>query len=86
MATGAIVSFPDICLLEVDRIACEEHRHCSEWLRAARRLYMAVRQAPGIRKDPQAHRSERLQDPLFRLAPGPPQARISSVRHSPKMR
>lgn len=47
MATKVMVSFPDEFLVEVDRVAREEHRSRSELVREALRLYIRLRQEQG---------------------------------------
>jgi predicted nucleotidyltransferase/predicted transcriptional regulator len=62
MATKVMVSFPDEFLVEVDRVAQEEHRSRSELVREALRLYISLRyeqgQAgvrPGVRETSSAY-------------------------------
>lgn len=59
MTSKVMVSFPDEFLVEIDRIASEEHRSRSELLREAMRLYMERRQA-GRYADHERPSSERL--------------------------
>jgi CopG family transcriptional regulator/antitoxin EndoAI len=66
-----MVSLPDEFLVEVDRVAQEEHRTRSELVREALRLYMAVRQQPRRpADDARVLRAVKTQDSLARLAPG----------------
>ena len=69
MVKRVMVSFPEEFLAEVDRVAEEEHRSRSEFLREAVRVYMDVKRSrrrpmevPGVR------RAVEIQDDLARAA------------------
>jgi len=66
-----MVSFPDVFLDEVDRIAQAEHRSRSELVREALRFYIGLRQE---QRPPAANRLVRqavmMQDRLSNTAPG----------------
>lgn len=81
MTVKVMVSFPDEFLVEVDRIAQEEHRSRSELVREAIRLYIELRQ--GRRKPgdiPQIQQAVATQDALARLAPGTGEDSTITVR------
>lgn len=81
MTTKVMVSFPDDFLLEVDRIAREEHRSRSELVREALRLYIGLRQEqrpPGA--NPVVWQAVRVQDKLSRAAPGTGQDSTEELR------
>jgi len=82
MATKVMVSFPDEFLLEVDRIAREEHRSRSELVREALRLYIGLRRdqgQPGA--DPFVRQAVMVQNRLSHAAPGTGQDSTADIRH-----
>jgi metal-responsive CopG/Arc/MetJ family transcriptional regulator len=81
MATKVMVSFPDEFLVEVDRIAQEEHRSRSELVREALRFYIGLRQGreqPGM--DPFVRQAVLVQDRLSHAAPGTGQDSTADIR------
>jgi predicted nucleotidyltransferase len=71
MAAKVMVSFPDEFLVEVDRVAQEEHRSRSELVREALRLYIGLRQDQGHPgANPLVRQAVAMQNNLSRLAPG----------------
>ena len=81
MTAKVMVSFPEVFLEEVDRVAREEHRSRSELLREAVRLYIEVRRArsqPG--SDPRVQSAVAMQDMLARSAPGSGEDSAADVR------
>ena len=85
MATKVMVSFPDEFLVQVDRVAQEEHRSRSELVREALRLYIGLRQDQG---QPGVHALVRqavaMQDKVARLAPGSGEDSTADVRQMRK--
>jgi metal-responsive CopG/Arc/MetJ family transcriptional regulator len=76
-----MVSFPDEFLVEVDRIAQEEHRSRSELVREALRFYIGLRQEkrwPG--SNPFVRQAVMIQDALSRAAPGTGQDSTADIR------
>ena len=81
MVTKVMVSFPSEFLVEVDRIAREEHRSRSELLREAMRFYIEIRRGetrPGDR--PRVRSAVATQDALAQLAPGTGEDSTADVR------
>jgi metal-responsive CopG/Arc/MetJ family transcriptional regulator len=81
MTTKVMVSFPDEFLVEVDRIAREEHRSRSELVREALRFYIGLRQEqrlPGA--NPFVRQAVMVQDRLSRVAPGTGQDSTADIR------
>jgi predicted nucleotidyltransferase len=71
MTTKVMVSFPDAFLVEVDRVAEEEHRSRSELVREALRLYIGLRQEQGqAGASPLARQAVARQDEIARPGPG----------------
>jgi metal-responsive CopG/Arc/MetJ family transcriptional regulator len=71
MAIKVMVSLPEEFLVEIDRVAQEEHRSRSELLREAMRLYIDFRrgrQKPGDR--PRVQKAVEYQNYLSSRSPG----------------
>lgn len=81
MVTKVMVSFPDEFLLQVDRVAQEEHRSRSELIREALRLYIGLRKGQGR---PGANSLVRqalaMQGSVAPLAPGKDEDSTGEVR------
>jgi metal-responsive CopG/Arc/MetJ family transcriptional regulator len=81
MASKVMISFPDEFLVELDRIAQEEHRTRSELVYEAVRLYIQIRNHQRRPGDiPQVQRAVATQDALSRLAPGSGEDSTSEIR------
>lgn len=81
MATKVMVSFPDEFLVEVDRVAEQEHRSRSELVREALRFYIGLRQdrgQPGA--NPFIRQAVMVQDKLSNAAPGTGQDSTADIR------
>jgi metal-responsive CopG/Arc/MetJ family transcriptional regulator len=81
MARKVMVSFPDEFLVEVDRIAQDEHRSRSELVREALRFYIGLRRdrgQPGA--DPSVRQAVMVQDWLSHAAPGTGQDSTADIR------
>jgi len=71
MVTKVMLSFPKEFLMEVDRLAEQEHRSRSELVREALRLYIGFGQAGRYaRTNPLLRQALAVQDDLSRLSPG----------------
>ncbi len=82
MTVKVMVSFPDEFLAEVDRIAQEEHRSRSEFVREAIRYYIEMRRRQRIPGDmPQVQQAVATQNALARLSPGAGEDSAADVRH-----
>ena len=81
MTTKVMVSFPDEFLVQVDRVAQEEHRSRSELVREALRFYMGLRETQGQpRANPLVQRAILVQDRLSAAAPGTGQDSTADIR------
>jgi metal-responsive CopG/Arc/MetJ family transcriptional regulator len=81
MATKVMVSFPDEFLVEVDRVAQEEHRSRSELVREALRFYIGLRQDQGQPgSNPFVRQAVMVQDRLSHATPGTGQDSTADVR------
>ena len=81
MTTKVMVSFPDEFLVQVDRVAQEEHRSRSELVREALRFYIGLRQdqsQPGA--NPFVRQAVMVQDKLSEAAPGTGQDSTVDIR------
>lgn len=79
--TKVMVSVPNEFLMEIDRVAQEEHRSRSELMREAMRLYLEVqnkRKRPG--DDPMIRRAVAVQDAISRLSPGSGEDSVDEIR------
>lgn len=66
--TRVMISLPEEFLAEIDRVAEEEHRSRSEFLREAARLYIQTRQAQRRPiDDPRVRQAVDVQDELARV-------------------
>lgn len=81
MVTKVMLSFPDEFLVEVDRMAHQEHRSRSELVREALRLYIGLRQDRRYpRANPLARQALAVQDSLAQLSPGTGEDSTNDVR------
>jgi metal-responsive CopG/Arc/MetJ family transcriptional regulator len=81
MATKVMVSFPDEFLVQVDRVAQEEHRTRSELVREALRLYIGLRETQGQPgANPRVRQAILMQDKLSQVAPGTGQDSTADIR------
>lgn len=81
MATKVMVSFPNEFLVQVDRVAQEEHRTRSELVREALRLYIGLREAQGQPSaNPLVRQAILVQDKLSQVAPGAGQDSTAEIR------
>jgi metal-responsive CopG/Arc/MetJ family transcriptional regulator len=81
MATKVMVSFPDEFLVEVDRVAQQEHRSRSELVREALRFYIGLRQGRGRpASNPLVRQAVSVQDRLSQVAPGSGQDSTADIR------
>lgn len=68
MAVKVLVSLPQEFLEDIDRVASEEHRSRSEFIREALRAYMEMRQIRKLRLKQVAERPATYGDLSFELA------------------
>lgn len=81
MATKVMVSFPDEFLVQVDRVAREEHRSRSELVREALRFYIGLRESQvQPRSNPLVRQAILVQDRLSQVAPGTGQDSTTDIR------
>ncbi len=81
MATKVMVSFPDEFLVQVDRVAQEEHRTRSELIREALRLYIGLRETQGQPSaNPLVRQAILVQDRLSQVSPGTGQDSSADIR------
>jgi len=82
-----MISLPSDFLAEVDRVAHEEHRNCSELFREALRLYIEIhRKAQIPRDDPLIRSAVETQDRLSRLHTGFREDSTAEVRRWRELR